>query len=171
MRNMKSKSARSEIIVLFLNLPTLFLPKHDIPTPALTQTHLWESFNFNSLSLLWNLSTKSHFIIRLTIYCFLTILWIQINSTDQNCMLILFFFFFFFYYWHLLEMFGVQFHTTTIKQITQRVTNFFWFSNVHKSYVYTISSVQLFSHVWLFVTPWTAAHQASLSITKLLEFT
>ena len=29
-----------------------------------------------------------------------------------------------------------------------------------------ISSVQLLSHVWLFVTPWTAAHQASLSITN-----
>ena len=28
------------------------------------------------------------------------------------------------------------------------------------------SSIQLFSHVQLFVTPWTAAHQASLSITK-----
>ena len=28
------------------------------------------------------------------------------------------------------------------------------------------SSVQSFSHVWLFVTPWTAAHQASLSITN-----
>ena len=27
------------------------------------------------------------------------------------------------------------------------------------------SSVQLFSHVWLFATPWTAARQASLSIT------
>ena len=30
----------------------------------------------------------------------------------------------------------------------------------------SISSVQLLSHVWLFVTPWTAACQASLSITK-----
>ena len=30
----------------------------------------------------------------------------------------------------------------------------------------SISSVQLFSHVWLFVTPWTAARQASLSITN-----
>ena len=33
--------------------------------------------------------------------------------------------------------------------------------------------VQLFSHVWLFVTPWTAAHQASLSFTiswSLLKF-
>ena len=34
-------------------------------------------------------------------------------------------------------------------------------------------SVQLLSHVWLFVTPWTAAHQASLSIVNsqsLLKF-
>ena len=29
-----------------------------------------------------------------------------------------------------------------------------------------ISSVQLFSHVWLFATPWTAVRQASLSITN-----
>ena len=29
-----------------------------------------------------------------------------------------------------------------------------------------LSSVQLLSHVWLFVTPWTAAHKASLSITN-----
>ena len=29
-----------------------------------------------------------------------------------------------------------------------------------------LSSVQVLSHVWLFVTPWTAAHQASLSITN-----
>ena len=28
------------------------------------------------------------------------------------------------------------------------------------------SSVQLLSHVQLFVTPWTAAHQASLSVTS-----
>ena len=28
------------------------------------------------------------------------------------------------------------------------------------------SLVQLLSHVWLFVTPWTAAHQAFLSITN-----
>ena len=28
------------------------------------------------------------------------------------------------------------------------------------------SSVQLLSHYWLFATPWTAAHQASLSITN-----
>ena len=30
----------------------------------------------------------------------------------------------------------------------------------------SFSSVQLLSHVWLSVTPWTAAHQASLSITN-----
>ena len=29
-----------------------------------------------------------------------------------------------------------------------------------------LSPVQSLSHVWLFVTPWTAAHQASLSITN-----
>ena len=30
----------------------------------------------------------------------------------------------------------------------------------------SLSPVQSLSHVWLFVTPWTAAHQASLSITN-----
>ena len=30
----------------------------------------------------------------------------------------------------------------------------------------SFSSVQSLSHVWLFATPWTAAHQASLSITN-----
>ena len=32
--------------------------------------------------------------------------------------------------------------------------------------IYQFSSVQLLSHVWLFATPWTAACQASLSITN-----
>ena len=32
--------------------------------------------------------------------------------------------------------------------------------------IFQFSSVQLISHVQLFVTPWTAAHQASLSITN-----
>ena len=31
---------------------------------------------------------------------------------------------------------------------------------------YSLSSVQSLSHVWLFATPWTAALQASLSITN-----
>ena len=30
----------------------------------------------------------------------------------------------------------------------------------------SVLSVQSLSHVWLFVTPWTAAHQTSLSITN-----
>ena len=30
----------------------------------------------------------------------------------------------------------------------------------------SVSSVSSLSHVWLFVTPWTAARQASLSITN-----
>ena len=40
--------------------------------------------------------------------------------------------------------------------------NFHWQSNL----TYQFSSVQSLSHVWLFVTPWTAARQASLSITN-----
>ena len=31
---------------------------------------------------------------------------------------------------------------------------------------YQFSSIQSLSHVWFFVTPWTTAHQASLSITN-----
>ena len=31
---------------------------------------------------------------------------------------------------------------------------------------YQFSSVQSFSHIWLFVTPWTAAREASFSITN-----
>ena len=38
----------------------------------------------------------------------------------------------------------------------------FGFSTTFKA----ISSVQLLSHVWLFVTPWTAARQVSLSVTN-----
>ena len=34
------------------------------------------------------------------------------------------------------------------------------------AYISQFSSVQLHSCVWLFATPWTAAHQASLSITN-----
>ena len=35
-----------------------------------------------------------------------------------------------------------------------------------KHYLFQFSSVQSHSDVWLFVTPWTTAHQASLSITN-----
>ena len=37
---------------------------------------------------------------------------------------------------------------------------------IHSYILYQFSSVQLLSHVLLFATPWTAAHQASLSITN-----
>ena len=36
------------------------------------------------------------------------------------------------------------------------------FQKIH----HLLSSVRLLSHIWLLVTPWTAAHQASLSITN-----
>ena len=36
----------------------------------------------------------------------------------------------------------------------------------HFEFIFVFSSVQLLSHVQLFVTPWTAACQASLSITN-----
>ena len=38
-----------------------------------------------------------------------------------------------------------------------------------QSYCVHFSSVQSLSHIWLFATPWTAAHQASLSITNSLS--
>ena len=37
---------------------------------------------------------------------------------------------------------------------------------VHLASKSQFSSAQSLSHVWLFATPWTAAHQASLSITN-----
>ena len=41
-----------------------------------------------------------------------------------------------------------------------------WITELHCSLWLEISSVQLLSHLWLFVNPWTAVHQASLSITN-----
>ena len=40
------------------------------------------------------------------------------------------------------------------------------FSNIFWKLLYQFSSVQSLSRVWLFATPWIAAHQASLSITN-----
>ena len=37
------------------------------------------------------------------------------------------------------------------------------------SFLFGFVIVQLLSHVWLFVTPWTAAHQTSLSLLKLVQ--
>ena len=41
-----------------------------------------------------------------------------------------------------------------------------WIFRFQRNWLWCSISVQLLSHVWLFVTPWTAAHQASLSITN-----
>ena len=49
------------------------------------------------------------------------------------------------------------------------IHSLFWIKSLILFYKYLmvhISSVQLLSHVWLFVTPWTAARRASLSITN-----
>ena len=62
----------------------------------------------------------------------------------------------------------------------QQPTQVFWpgeFHAVHRglkeldstftfTLTFTLSSVQLLSHVWLLVTPWTVAHQASISSTN-----
>ena len=43
----------------------------------------------------------------------------------------------------------------------------FWLGMCSTSSLFwVVQSVQSFSHVWLFAIPWTAAHQASLSITN-----
>ena len=41
-----------------------------------------------------------------------------------------------------------------------------WFSEVNFTFISSVSSVQSLSRVRLFVTPWIAAHQASLSVTN-----
>ena len=53
------------------------------------------------------------------------------------------------YFWYLLFMHG-------------------WFANIFSQYV--SPSFQSLSHVWLFVSPWTTAHQASLPITNSQSF-
>ena len=50
-----------------------------------------------------------------------------------------------------------------------------WVTGLDKKHIGSkrVVAVQLLSYVWLFVTPWTAAHQASLSCTiswSLLKF-
>ena len=40
-----------------------------------------------------------------------------------------------------------------------------WVLGIHESYQYNCFVAQLLNHVQLFATPWTAAHQASLSFT------
>ena len=67
-----------------------------------------------------------------------------------------------------LDLLAVQ---GTLKGLLQHHSSKYVLS--YNKYGYQFSSVQSLSHVWLFVTPWTAAHQASWSITNswsLLKF-
>ena len=52
-----------------------------------------------------------------------------------------------------------------MKLSTTYVFLFYWVTGRTLSFI-IFSSVQSLSHVWPFATPWTAAHQASLSITN-----
>ena len=45
-------------------------------------------------------------------------------------------------------------------------TNYSWALSTFLPLLFQFSSVQSLSHIQLFATPWTAAHQASLSITN-----
>ena len=64
------------------------------------------------------------------------------------------------------------FFTTVLPFLFSRSGQIYWISNKQTGdgpatkTVLWISLVQLLSRVWLFVTPWTAARQDSLSITK-----
>ena len=53
----------------------------------------------------------------------------------------------------------------TIKGVNRQATDWKKFYNTY-IWKYVFSSIQSLSHVWLFATPWTAACQASLSITN-----
>ena len=60
-------------------------------------------------------------------------------------------------------------HPTATPLISSSFTWINWYfhlwSQIPLKEIFTFSSVQLLSHVRLFVTPWTTAHQTSLSIT------
>ena len=62
-------------------------------------------------------------------------------------------------------------HTLTLKRtpIYIRYRNTL-FSSTYMRYLEFVAVVQLISCVWFFATPWTAAHQASLSITNSPSF-
>ena len=51
-------------------------------------------------------------------------------------------------------------------QVFTASPRFWWNKNLPCLKQWYPVPVQLLSHVWLFATPWTAAHQASLSITN-----
>ena len=60
---------------------------------------------------------------------------------------------------------------STIKSVLSLFLNYLYFAGMakfipHLDYIMKISSVQSFSRVRLFATPWKAAHQASLEFTQ-----
>ena len=82
----------------------------------------------------------------------------------------------FFFWW---DMTNINIHKDGWKTAKQCIMlSFVWFSIFQMMYIllylctsrfqvtYSVQSVQSFSCVWLFATPWTAACQASLSITN-----
>ena len=73
----------------------------------------------------------------------------------------------YFWWWHPLQYSCLEnsmdcmVHEVTESDTTERLSFLLWeLAELH------FSLVQLLSRVWLFATPWTAAHQASLSITN-----
>ena len=54
--------------------------------------------------------------------------------------------------------------------LNKSVSTIFPAAFAHSVSIGQFSSVQSLSHIWLFVTPWTAAHQAFLSITNSWSF-
>ena len=63
-------------------------------------------------------------------------------------------------WWHWARFNDFICHDISVLNIALEHTVKFWV------FEYQFSSVQSLSRVWLFVTPWIAAHQASLSITN-----
>ena len=56
--------------------------------------------------------------------------------------------------------------TIICKMFSGSILTFHLVLHIEVNATFTFSSVQSLSRVWLFETPWTAAHQASLSITN-----
>ena len=61
------------------------------------------------------------------------------------------------------DKYSIDLCSTCHRNVEEGVVEFTW---VWASHVAQFSSVQSLSHVWLSVTPWTAARQVSLSITN-----
>ena len=64
------------------------------------------------------------------------------------------------------RMFLVRYEATFTMSVYRWYRLWFFQKWTRKATEYPLSSVQSLSHVQLFVTPWTVAHQASLSITN-----